>query len=177
MELTPYQLKKLPLFVHVNYTLIKIRLVIHAANMYRFYMFLMGLNQTPDHNVVQNRLAGNKDVLRVIRGYILDPIHLPSSKFAVRGLNELSRQVNMLLHSGEQKNERVWKALLNSDPLLCQPPPILVEETPNSAAECYTILDGHRKSWHANRDCAGALYTYVMTIHPDTGLNYDARMR
>ncbi len=86
----------------------KIRLFIFARNMdiiYRLLMCLKRYRRVKDS--ARYKVGCNRDVLGVIRSYMVETVHLPTSQFAVSDIFGLYEQLHPLLKSGEEKNPRV----------------------------------------------------------------------
>ncbi len=134
--LTAYQMKKIPLFVHVLYTLMKIRMYLFAKDRDLVYHLVLYLKQYKPNSALY-KVGCSRDVLGVIRGYMVDPLFLPPSQYAVHDTRGLHEQLIQLLKSGEEKNSRLWKVMIS---------PIRVG-IPNTSMETSAMLENFRNTW------------------------------
>ncbi len=120
------------------------------------------------------RLAGHIDVLRHIRGYVIDELQFmpwTANHFTIRSPDILYHQVVKLFQMGTMKNERTWKALLHPEPLLELPVPIYLDDSDGTAVEAYFLVDGYRKSWKMwNPDCARILLIWLLQYEEHVNL-------
>jgi hypothetical protein len=114
--------------------LLKARLVEHLVNVNRFYQFIAVVNKLNDMHIsgsaatvvsidsgqseqqdanhiagaVLSKFAGNAIVLHHIKSYLLDPQHLPTSKFAVHDMDSMLRQMIALIQLMTDLNPKIW---------------------------------------------------------------------
>ncbi len=134
--LSAYQMKKIPLFVHVLYTLMKIRMYLFAKDRDLVYHLVLYLKQYKPNSALY-KVGCSRDVLGVIRSYMVDPLFLPPSQYAVHDTRGLHEQLIQLLKSGEEKNSRLWKVMIS---------PIRVG-IPNTSMETSAMLENFRNTW------------------------------
>jgi hypothetical protein len=102
--------------------LLKARLVEHLVNVERFYHFIAVVNKLHDLSfstpgkttkagAILGKLAGNAHVLHHIKSFMLDPQHLPTSKFIVHDMNSLLKQMIQLIQLMTRLNSKIWMAI------------------------------------------------------------------
>jgi hypothetical protein len=158
-----------------DYALIKLRMYFYLHDLDALYTFLMAINKQEGNTSfpVASKLASCDRVLHLVKDYVLGPSELKLGKFSCRDKQEMLTQIYNTLKNGEKEsNPRIWKAIINPQPLLEQCPPQM--RLPGTAEACYRAIDIVQYTWYSirNQRALAFLRQYVMD---NGGPRYDAR--
>ena len=156
-----------------DYALIKLRMLFYLHDLDAIYRFLAFLKRERRDDNVLAKLSGTDRVLHLIKDFVLGPKESCRGRFSCRDKSEIQKQILSAFKYGEQQsNPRIWKAIVNPQPLLEQAPPTM--RFPGTAEDCYRTLEIVQYTWYASGNLRALTYLqkYVMA---NGGTQYDAR--